>query len=287
MGEGKPDASLVSVKLEGKALEKLVDVLARGAGILYEPTYRRRLAKAESDVALIKAESEQALSSLRDRASARVDAKKLRQQRNIEKILDATEYYLPEDVTQEPVDEDWVAQFFEGCQDISNEKLQHVWAKLLAGEVTKPGTFCPRTLATMRTLTQHDAELFETTCKFMIKGIGYLYTEHIKTIAASHGVTYGTFLHLESLGLLQCGTMINYTVKAGIPFTIVHNGVRHVFSKVTEWRVDCYPLTQMGRELSMLCSGPADEEYFTALIEGLEQLGANHSVIGVDTVQET
>jgi len=70
-------------------------------------------------------------------------------------------------VAQEPVKEDWAAQFFEHCQDVSDEQMQVVWSKILAGEVAQPCSFSMRTLHAVKMLRSGDANTFTAYCRFL------------------------------------------------------------------------------------------------------------------------
>ena len=63
---------------------------------------------------------------------------------------------------QEP-DHDWVARFFNHIQDVSSEDTQLLWARVLAGEVERPGTTSLRTLDILRNLDRKTAESFGAT----------------------------------------------------------------------------------------------------------------------------
>jgi hypothetical protein len=39
------------------------------------------------------------------------------------------------DVSDTPVDEDWIVRFFNVVEDISDEMMQQLWGRILAGEV--------------------------------------------------------------------------------------------------------------------------------------------------------
>ena len=58
------------------------------------------------------------------------------------------------------MDKDWFTRYFNIVQDISNEDIQDLWAKLLAGEIKQPGSFSYRTLETLKNMTTDEAELF-------------------------------------------------------------------------------------------------------------------------------
>lgn len=64
---------------------------------------------------------------------------------------------------QEP-NHDWTARFFDEVRSISSEELQLVWAKVLAGEVKRPGSTSIRTLSILRNLDQEVAVLFRRLC---------------------------------------------------------------------------------------------------------------------------
>lgn len=57
-------------------------------------------------------------------------------------------------------DFDWFVRFFEACSNISNEQMQELWARVLAGEVNNPGTFSLRTVETLNRMTYNEAIAF-------------------------------------------------------------------------------------------------------------------------------
>jgi len=66
---------------------------------------------------------------------------------------------ISDQVSDDPVDPDWVARFFSHAQDVSSEDLQKLWGRVLAGEVERPGTIPLRTLDTLRNLSSSEAQL--------------------------------------------------------------------------------------------------------------------------------
>lgn len=59
-------------------------------------------------------------------------------------------------------DLDWYIHFFEAASNISNEEVQMLWARVLNGEISSPGSFSLRTLETLYRMTQREAEAFAT-----------------------------------------------------------------------------------------------------------------------------
>ena len=63
-------------------------------------------------------------------------------------------------VSEEKVNEDWITRFFNTIEDINNEQLQQLWAKILAGEIKQPNSYSLRTLELIKNLTIKEEELF-------------------------------------------------------------------------------------------------------------------------------
>src|SRR6202453_2433377 len=64
------------------------------------------------------------------------------------------------EVDPAPVAQDWSRHFFSSSQDVSDEDIQKIWARILAGEVTRPGSFAKRTLDALRLIDKQEADLF-------------------------------------------------------------------------------------------------------------------------------
>jgi len=84
--------------------------------------------------------------------------------RNFNKIAKkADEVYQKQDMTTLNNDKkfswDWFVRFFEDAGNISDEKMQEIWAKVLAGEIKQPGSFSLRTLEVLRNLSSDEAEI--------------------------------------------------------------------------------------------------------------------------------
>src|SRR5215469_1686327 len=87
---------------------KLIETVSAAVGRIYEPTHIRRLASAEADAAITRAETDIKVQELASRASERLYRREVRRQKNIESIIESSMKYLPSTVSEEKVDEDWV-----------------------------------------------------------------------------------------------------------------------------------------------------------------------------------
>ncbi len=154
-----------------KPLTKLIEVCADGIKGVCAPWQMRRLARAEADKSLIlqdadiqkmitRAETEEFLQTRREK----------RQADNLSKIVDVayTETRRKKEVSRQAVDADWSARFFDYAQDVSDEAIQVIWGKILAGEVERPGRFSKRTLALLRNLSKSEGEYFVELSRYVI-----------------------------------------------------------------------------------------------------------------------
>ena len=65
------------------------------------------------------------------------------------------------------IDKDWIADYLDKCKNYSDEEMQSLWAKILAGEADKPGSFSKRTVDIVNALSKEDALLFSDFCQFV------------------------------------------------------------------------------------------------------------------------
>ena len=144
-----------------KPLCKLIDAVRAGAGLWYEPIHLRRMAKSEGDALILRAEAKVALTELKQRAAARLTNTETRRQQNIESIVEKASQSLPEQCSETPVDQDWMAAFFDCCKDVGNDDVQKMWGKLLSGEVAEPGSYSRRALDALRLMSRLEASLFK------------------------------------------------------------------------------------------------------------------------------
>lgn len=143
---------------------KLIEVVAAGCGRLHAPSHLRKMAEAEGEALVIMEEAKQRASAIAIRAAQRTLDLETRRQENIEAILEKAQHQLPNEVAATPVHPDWATRVMQICQDISDDEMQALWAKLLAGEVTQPGSFSLRTIQVLAQLSKNEALAFEAMC---------------------------------------------------------------------------------------------------------------------------
>jgi len=152
----------------GRAAEKLADTVRHVVDLTFTANRLRAKAHAVADSEVILARGRADVQDIETRMIERLRKRESRRQHNIENIsLKAVKALpSPDQISGEPVNEDWTTRFFEECADIGDEEMQQLWARILAGEVGQPGSFSPRTLSIVRNLTKPEAQMLSSAALF-------------------------------------------------------------------------------------------------------------------------
>ncbi len=176
----------MNVNIQVAALEKLIDYTASGigsvAGSMLAPWRARREAEAlristqgEADSMRIIAEAQANARSLlvssdstvsgeldlTQTVNQRIQFQEEKRQRNIAAVVRrAADELGDKEVPDSDTDHDWAARFFSDVQDVSSEEMQVLWAKVLAGEVERPGSTSFRTMNILKNLDSQTASIF-------------------------------------------------------------------------------------------------------------------------------
>ncbi|TVL67081.1 membrane-fusion protein [Brachyspira hyodysenteriae] len=217
----------------GKAIEKLIDLLRGFGWKIHEPYHIKRIADAESYKRKLETDDKiyeiEKISEfitknsnlninhnnngteisnaniLLENTKARLVNQELSRTSNIQNVISKTYDILKdeEDVSDKPVDKDWFTRYFNIVQDISNEDIQDLWAKLLAGEIKQPGSFSYRTLETLKNMTTDEAELFTKVAKLLFH-ICYKYNCLFKKfdLLSKYDIDYIDVVKLVEIGLI-------------------------------------------------------------------------------------
>jgi len=156
----------VEVKEDSKGFRKLVELTGRALGWIGGPLHKFLDAKADASAAITKARAEIEVSDLHHIAAIRREHLEIRRVKNIRAVVAQAAPLLTDEVSDDPVDDDWAVHFFEQVQDVGDADMQGLWARILADEVNKPGSFALRTLNCLKTISKGEAEMFENLVKF-------------------------------------------------------------------------------------------------------------------------
>jgi hypothetical protein len=208
-----------------RGVGKLLETVADQIGLSMEPFHIRRKAAAEGDAAITAAKAEAEITQLqletklhlaetKDRAKERVWKREVRRQKNLEAIAVKASREMPEAVSEKPVEEDWLAQFIDYCKDVSSDEMQTLWARLLAGEVTQPGTYSYRTLSAVKMLSPRVANLFTRFCTFLWRdpsGLIPILDGPGAKFAEQQGLSFSALLLLSNNGLIEIQALAGFS----------------------------------------------------------------------------
>lgn len=110
------------------------------------------------------------------------------------------------------MDNDFFWNTIEHAKTISNDEVQEVVAKIIAGEYNEPGTYSMSTLQTLKMLGKSELELFERMCSLcvndsLIPQSVFTLDNNTESILKLLEVDFGSLQYLQILGLFFPNSM--------------------------------------------------------------------------------
>lgn len=210
---------------------------------------------------------------LAQRAERRRSELENRRQRNIESIAVKAGKELPDQVSEEPVEEDWIYQFINYAQDIGNERMQQLWSRILAGEVAQPGSFSLRCLRVVADLQQEQANLFTKICSFLWHFEGsrmpFLVVLDRDDYNVGKSIDYEGWLSLEYANLIRLSDGAEHRMAADSPCRICYFDQLFSIEQVARagLPVGRLILTPAGSELITIAGGRPDFGYCDSTVQ--------------------
>lgn len=226
-------------------------------------------------------------STVAERCEARLRHMARRAQKNLETIFQLALDYAPASSTKDNLDLDWLNIFTEHAEQISNPSMQQLWARILAAESVKPGSFTIRTLQILHRLTTRDAEVltraqsltafdaYHRSYKIMT---GYYQKPNIFTWVtleqpvqlniARAGLSYPDLLTLSDLGILYATAIEGAEMKKGDELGLQFGSARIALrAKRKSLVTTYYKYTAQGEELLRLLPSANHEPFIQLLAD--------------------
>jgi hypothetical protein len=274
----------------GKAAETLIDRISAGIGKRYKPRAIRneggalaealldtecakvdakvyeivKVAEAESKANLIRLQGDIEAAKLRERAGARFLNTAIRKQANVEAIIDKSVALLESAKEEEPatIEDDWIMRFLEYAENVSNEQLRQVWARILADKaVATRRSMSLLTLDSLRLMEPHQAESFEAFCKIQAT-FGAVLPFDGRNLKPPIPITNDLLFALEELGFTTSTGMNSIVILNR--FYLLLEGIDHGSLGPTTLP-KYYDLGYRGRELADVCV-PEYADYLDAVM---------------------
>lgn len=268
--------SIVDIGKLSKPIEKLLDHIANTTGVIYEPTRIVRKAKADAKALLIQKEADLLASSIEKRALSRIQHAEVQRQLNIESIVKKTIPLLDEkefDFTNN-ASSDWLNDFFKFAQEISDDEVQLLWAKVLAEKLNKNSNYTFRSLEILRQLDNGLALSFQKFSAGTIKNQENIFfivnyncpdDELCESLLETLDLKYAQIEDLISMGLVVSTPFHRLLSNLDLKYSIEERMIHLRFAK---WHLthvlglfEAYRLTREGDELSSLIEKHSNVEY--------------------------
>lgn len=222
---------------------------------------------------------------IEDRSFRRIKLAELRQQQNIEAIILRAIQYCSDSTVADRADQDWFNSFIALAEGISNKTMQDLWAKILAGEVSQPGSFSLKTLQAFRSMSITEAKLLAKACSVAMSDAR---KKNIRIISGAYqvpkllnffnkqrqqrvdlnqiGLSYADILTLSDNHLLfEQETESHSLAKLEkIQFNF-HSKAVNFIAKKSDCILTFYKFTPIGTELAILISDNTDMNYISAI----------------------
>ena len=184
----------------------------------------------------------------------------------------ADEYYskMPKRTSFDEYDFDWFIRFYEAVGNISNKEMQNLWAKILAGEISHPGTYSLRAIDVLKNFNKADAELFEKVCLHSVCHDGIYFLPRYDKFLEEVGISYFNIMNLSELGLIYNDSTLRWTMEANgeMRYLVTNRDLAIIYSSADGgnygFDINSYPFTQVGCEIASIggvCM--TDDEFLT------------------------
>jgi uncharacterized repeat protein (TIGR03899 family) len=231
------------------------------------------------------------LMPIEDRTKKRERLSFLRKQKNIENVIKKTLTYCANQEVKTSTDQDWFTRYIGLAEEVSNPTMQDLWAKILSGELAKPGSFSYKALKVFRDMSIIDAKLLAKACSLAFKDGS---KKNIRLLSGSYqqpslfnffakdrqshfnlskfGLNYADLLTLAENHLIyiQESELSSMSKDEKVSFTF--NGLPlRLSARKNNVCLQFYKFTPLGTELANLITDKPNDEFFAYLKKQLNQ----------------
>ncbi|MGF1773435.1 DUF2806 domain-containing protein [Vibrio wakamikoensis] len=296
VGEAKVDAQRDEMLMIAQTEQQIADIKA---GKLQYTEERKLIAVAPEAGAQQLVEVQQGnrvepylnLENLDKQVQSRKQIQAMQEEVNLTKTVLLAEQEIESgnyEANDEPVDPDWFTRWRDNAEKVSNDYLQSLWAKVLAGEVTTPGSYSLRTLDLLKCLSKREAELISKLGGFIVdnrvvRGLTRHSTTKVDQFLEGKGFHFNNLLYLQELGVISGvdSVGLNSTfgsvdakkyIRAFTPNNTKGLVIQHEDAN-KKLIVSVFLVSEMGREIFALADFEPDEEYLEIIGEEIAAAG--------------
>ena len=230
--------------------------------------------------------------SLLQRSQKREQLAKVREQANLEQIFATAVEYISQDAQFERLDLDWLMKFIELASQCYSSKMQGLWAKILATELSQPGMFSFKSLRALANISNKEAEVFYQAANLMcrtgdekaVKIITGIYKKPTlislftaknsnKLNLSQFGLSYTQLMILIDLRLIYSQEIESAPYQPNDEIRLNYQGQVHNMKVASKDVIfTYYKFTQIGYELSKLLETQPEPLFITTLMKEFQSL---------------
>ena len=260
-------------------IDKLVETISNATGLTARGI--KKNADAESYAAIKKAEAETEVQLLKlqgeEKIAQYVLARNKQKIENVEEIVSkAKQQFAPdEQVSEEPVEKDWMTRFLNIAEEVSDVDMQEIWGRVLAGEIKKPISYSLRTLEVLRHLSKEEAALIMKVSNYQV-ALDLLSTEDF-------AVSLIDRITLDDIGVI-CGEELVRTYiipsKGKISFELNKQALINIYAPIGV-KIDLkgFKMSKAGIEIMGLIQEHNYSAFYTNLSKYIKSKGATKVTI--------
>lgn len=208
---------------------------------------------------------------------------------NLQAVMQAATQVATNEHNNQQLDADWFFSFTELAEHIYTPSMQELWGKILAVELTRPGSFSLTSLQLLKGLTQKDAQIFQRACRLASRKqgglvpkilIGYQQKPNLIGLLTRHkpqqlnlgqfGLPYPDLLTLMELGLIYRSEIESAELSKQADSEWRYAGYHlHIRAKNNGCALSYYKFTHTGAELARLINHKPRDDYWQALQSNL------------------
>ena len=214
------------------------------------------------------------------RSNLRLQYQQAKKQQNIESVIGKTVLELGDKTvdTTEEIDEDWFIRYFKIVEDISDEDMQNLWARILAGEILRPKTNSLRLLDFLKNTSKDDFNVLLKILPF----ISEKYIIRDLRILQKYGISYELILRLDEWGVLNSDGLTNITTKLDVNSKTEIFQTKNLiliaknnFRQTKEMRIPVFSVTEIGLGLLNLAETSLNLDFFRDAITAFSKDNKN------------
>lgn len=263
---------------------KLLDMIEKAVGWIIIP--RGTKADFKEGLAIYKESimNDNTLSGIEKGARISTAQKELKQYINQGRIISYATKDIKDDAKMN-IDDDWLMYFFDHAKNITNEELQEIWGKVLAGEINEPNTYTKQFLHVMSIMDSEIAKSFQKIrkCCFTLSSKPYMfiynrsYDDGIDNgrLYGQININYNDIKELDNIGIVQYRHSNFFTIRSD--YVEVCYGNKKIELKTDNNKIVTgnVSLTNIGEQLCKIVTPEYDESILDICLDIWKSFGYN------------